>query len=209
MGMWVKFSNFAAGTFNMTKEDEIYCLRALSEGSRQAFEWLFLEWHPRLVEFLMRLLGPGCEETAYDYAQDVFFDIWVSREKFSTVKSFSAYLFQMARFKVYNHYDRTAVKARFKSEAVATGSELTPSGESALYASETEALIRRTLDALPEKRRRVFLMSRFLGKSNDEIATELGIDKRTVENHITSVLATLRKVIKFVVVLCVSGLEIY
>ena len=66
--MWVKFSNFAAGTFNMTKEDEIYCLRALSEGSRQAFEWLFLEWHPRLVEFLMRLLGPGCEETAYDYA---------------------------------------------------------------------------------------------------------------------------------------------
>ena len=52
-------------------------------------------------------------------------------------------------------------------------------------------------------------MSRFLGKSNDEIATELGIDKRTVENHITSVLATLRKVIKFVVVLCVSGLEIY
>ncbi len=207
--MWVKFSNFAAGTFNMTKEDEIYCLRALSEGSRQAFEWLFLEWHPRLVEFLMRLLGPGCEETAYDYAQDVFFDIWMSREKFSTVKSFSAYLFQMARFKVYNHYDRTAVKARFKSEAVATGSELTPSGESALYASETEALIRRTLDALPEKRRRVFLMSRFLGKSNDEIATELGIDKRTVENHITSVLATLRKVIKFVVVLCVSGLEIY
>lgn len=207
--MWVKFSNFAPWTFNMTKEDEKYCLRALSEGNRHAFEWLFLEWHPRLVEFLTRLLGPGCEETAYDYAQDVFFDIWMSREKFSTVKSFSAYLFQMARFKVYNHYDKSAVKARFKSEAVATGSELTPSGESALYASETEALIRRTLDALPEKRRRVFLMSRFLGKSNDEIATELGIDKRTVENHITSVLATLRKVIKFVVVLCVSGLEIY
>lgn len=207
--MWVKFSNFAPWTFNMTKEDEKYCLRALSEGNRHAFEWLFLEWHPRLVEFLTRLLGPGCEETAYDYAQDVFFDIWMSRDKFSTVKSFSAYLFQMARFKVYNHYDKSAVKARFKSEAVATGSELTPSGESALYASETEALIRRTLDALPEKRRRVFLMSRFLGKSNDEIATELGIDKRTVENHITSVLATLRKVIKFVVVLCVSGLEIY
>lgn len=207
--MWVKFSNFAPWTFNMTKEDEKYCLRALSEGNRHAFEWLFLEWHPRLVEFLTRLLGPGCEETAYDYAQDVFFDIWMSREKFSTVKSFSAYLFQMARFKVYNHYDKSAVKARFKSEALATGSELTPSGESALYASETEALIRRTLDALPEKRRRVFLMSRFLGKSNDEIATELGIDKRTVENHITSVLATLRKVIKFVVVLCVSGLEIY
>ena len=193
----------------MTKEDEQYCLKALSEGSRQAFEWLFLEWHPRLVEFLTHLLGAECEETAYDYAQDVFFDIWMTREKFANVNSFSAYLFQMARFKVYNHYDKSAVKARFKSEVVATGSELAPSGESALYASETEALIRRTLDALPEKRRRVFMMSRFLGKSNDEIAAELGIDKRTVENHITNVLAALRKVIKFVIVLCVSGLELY
>ena len=193
----------------MTKEDEQYCLKALSEGSRQAFEWLFLEWHPRLVEFLTHLLGAECEETAYDYAQDVFFDIWMTREKFANVNSFSAYLFQMARFKVYNHYDKSAVKARFKSEVVATGSELEPSGESALYASETEALIRRTLDALPEKRRRVFMMSRFLGKSNDEIAAELGIDKRTVENHITNVLAALRKVIKFVIVLCVSGLELY
>ena len=193
----------------MTKEDEQYCLKALSEGSRQAFEWLFLEWHPRLVEFLTHMLGTECEETAYDYAQDVFFDIWMTREKFANVNSFSAYLFQMARFKVYNHYDKSAVKARFKSEVVATGSELAPSGESALYASETEALIRRTLDALPETRRRVFMMSRFLGKSNDEIAAELGIDKRTVENHITNVLAALRKVIKFVIVLCVSGLEIY
>ena len=193
----------------MTKEDEQYCLKALSEGSRQAFEWLFLEWHPRLVEFLIHLLGSECEETAYDYAQDVFFDIWMTREKFANVNSFSAYLFQMARFKVYNHYDKSAVKARFKSEVVATGSELAPSGESALYASETEALIRRTLDALPEKRRRVFMMSRFLGKSNDEIAAELGIDKRTVENHITNVLAALRKVIKFVIVLCVLGLEVY
>lgn len=193
----------------MTKKDEQYCLKALSEGSRQAFEWLFLEWHPRLVEFLIRLLGSECEETAYDYAQDVFFDIWMTRVKFANVNSFSAYLFQMARFKVYNHYDKSAVKARFKSEVVATGSELAPSGESALYASETEALIRRTLDALPEKRRRVFMMSRFLGKSNDEIAAELGIDKRTVENHITNVLAALRKVIKFVIVLCVLGLEVY
>lgn len=193
----------------MTKEDEQYCLKALSEGSRQAFEWLFLEWHPRLVEFLTHMLGTECEETAYDYAQDVFFDIWMTREKFANVNSFSAYLFQMARFKVYNHYDKSAVKARFKSEVVATGSELAPSGESALYASETEALIRRTLDALPEKRRRVFMMSRFLGKSNDEIAMELGIDKRTVENHITNVLAALRKVIKFVIVLCVLGLEVY
>ena len=188
----------------MTREEEQYCLKELSEGNRQAFEWLFLDWQPKLVDFFERMLGD--EDTACDYAQDVFYDIWMSRKKFSEVNSFSAYLFQMARFKVYNHYDKSAVKSRFKKEVRATSSEAGPSGEQALYANETETLVRKTLEGLPEKRRKVFMMSRYLGKSNDQIATELGIDKRTVENHITNVLASLRKIIKIVVVLCVAGL---
>lgn len=112
----------------MTREDEKICLRELSNGSKQAFEWLFLEWHPRLVDFFNRILG-GDEETAYDYAQDVFFDIWMSRKKFSEVNSFSAYIFQMARFKAYNHFDKNAVKTKFTRDAEVTGSESTPSGE--------------------------------------------------------------------------------
>lgn len=189
----------------MTREDEKICLRELSNGSRQAFEWLFLEWHPRLVDFFNRILG-GDEETAYDYAQDVFFDIWMSRKKFSEVNSFSAYIFQMARFKAYNHFDKNAVKTKFTRDAEVTGSESTPSGEAVIEASETETIIRKTLERMPQKRRKVFILSRFKGKSNDEIAQELGINKRTVENHITSVLDTLRKLVKFIVILCVTGL---
>ncbi len=190
----------------MTREDEQRCLRRLSDGNRQAFEDLFLEWHPRLVDFFVRLLGD--EETAYDLAQDVFFDIWTSRKKFSRVQSFSAYLFQMARFKAYNHFDKSAINARFLHDVLVAGSDSVPSGESALYASETYDLIRETLDKLPEKRRRVFVMSRIQGYTNDQIASELGISKRTVENQITSVLATLRRVVR-VVFLCVTGLEFY
>ena len=191
----------------MTKEDEQYCLAALSEGNRQAFEWLFLEWHPRVVDFFVHLLGD--EETAYDYAQDVFFDVWTSRQKFAEVKSFSAYLFQMARFKAYNHFDKSAVKTRFRSEVLKTGSESTPSGESALYASETLTRIRETLETLPQKRREVFVMSRLLGYTNEQISLRLGINRRTVENHITNVLSDLRKVIKVLIVLCVAGLLTY
>ena len=189
----------------MTKEDEKICLKGLSEGNRQSFEWLFLEWHPRLVDFFNRVLD-GNEEVAYDYAQDIFFDIWVAQKKFSNVNSFSAYLFQMARFKVFNHFDKTAVKSRYRNEAAWTVSESIPSGESDLFASETQSLIQETLDRLPQKRREVFMMSRIHGYSNEQIAQKLGINKRTVENHITNVLATLRKVIKMSVVLCVTGL---
>jgi len=178
----------------MTNDDERYCLQELSKGNKQAFEWLFMTWHPRLVNFFIRLVGDA--ETAYDYAQDIFFDIWTSRKKFSEVKSFSAYLFQMARFKVYNHFDKAAVKSRFRGEMVAKSSMDTSSKESDIYALEMENSIWEILNKLPPKRRKVFIMSRFQDYSNDQIAAEMGISKRTVENHITSVLAELRKVIK-------------
>ena len=178
----------------MSPEDEKFCLKELARGNKLAFEWLFLTWHPRLVNFFARLIGDG--DTAYDYSQDVFFDIWKSRGKFSEVESFSAYLFQMARFKVYNHFDKMAVKSRFKGEMVARDSGSTPTKESAMFASEMESTIWETVRMLPPKRRKVFIMSRMQGFSNDEIAQELGISKRTVENHITSTLADLRKVVK-------------
>lgn len=192
----------------MTREDEQYCLKELARGSKPAFEWLFMAWHPRLVNFFTRLLGD--EEMAYDYAQDVFFDIWKTREKFSQVESFSAYLFQMARFKVYNHFDKVAVNSRYMEEFLARESSSTPpSGEDRIFASETETRIREAVRSMPAKRRKIFMMSRFLGYSNDQIASELGIDKRTVENHITNALSLLRTLVKMTVVLCVMGLLDY
>ena len=178
----------------MRPEDEIFCLKELSRGNKSAFEWLFMTWHARLVGFLSRLIGD--DNTAYDYAQDIFFDIWKQRKKFSEVESFSAYLFQMARFKVYNHFDKVAVKSKFKGEMAARAAIVTPTREQDLFASETESQIWEAVRHLPARRRKVFIMSRMQGFSNDEIAKELGIDKRTVENHITSALSSLRKIVK-------------
>ena len=48
---------------------------------------------------------------------------------------------------------------------------------------------------MPQKRQQVFRMSREEGKTNEEIARELGISKKTVENHINAALRELRKLI--------------
>lgn len=61
--------------------------------------------------------------------------------------------------------------------------------------------IDKVVDQLSEQRRNVFRLSREEGYSNAEISTQLNISKRTVENHITASLHTLRKVLRNILTL--------
>ena len=53
--------------------------------------------------------------------------------------------------------------------------------------------IRKAIDELPLGRRQVFVLSRFEGLKNKEIAEKLGISVKTVENQIGSALKYMRK----------------
>ncbi len=188
----------------MLTEREILAL--IARGDRRAFDWLFVQHQPRLVNFLTQLTGNP--EVAADMSQDIFLDIWKNRSRLDGVNNFQAYLFRIARNTAYNYFDRLAVNDRFVNESKYTTQSAQAEGEY-LFARQLMALIRKTADEMPPKRRKIFLMSRFLGFSNSEIADMLGIDKRTVENHITNALATIRQMIKLLVFLCVCLSELY
>ncbi len=56
--------------------------------------------------------------------------------------------------------------------------------ESRMVADELRRLESRRVSALPEQRRKVYIMSRFQDKSAEDIAEELKLSQRTVENHL-------------------------
>ena len=58
--------------------------------------------------------------------------------------------------------------------------------------SERDAALWRAIEALPERCRRVFLLSKRDGLSHAEIADEMGISVKTVENQITKAYSRLR-----------------
>lgn len=170
---------------------------ALSRGDTKAFELLFLRYQPKLVYFFAGFVHD--EEVARDMAQDLFFNLWTNREKVAGARSFPAYLYQMARNALCNYYDHSLVCEKYDAEQLLRPL-ITEDIEEQLFARELQSLIHIKVEQMPPQRRQIFCMSRFDGLSNEEIATRLNISKRTVENHLTTALAELRKMLKVIMV---------
>ncbi len=134
------------------------------------------------------------EETSLDMVQEMFFSLWENRQKLKQIRSFNSYLFQMARFTVYDYFDHLTVSQKYMNEYFSQTSE-TISEEEALFVRELQQIIRDTVKTLSPQQAKIYRMSRDEGLSNVEIATRLGISKRTVENHLTAALSVLRKVL--------------
>ena len=167
-------------------------LKEIATGNVEAFERLFFQYQPRLLNFLTGLTHD--REASRDMAQDLFLWLWNNRAKLISVQSFSSYLFQMARFTVYDYFDRLIVSEKYTTEYLMEAS-LSESEEEALFVRELQSLIHFTVENMSPQRAKIYRMSREEGLSNDEIATHLGISKRTVENHLTAALSILRKVL--------------
>ena len=183
----------------MELPEEQHILREIARGNIKAFEQLFFDYQPRLVYFLVGLTHD--KEVSRDISQDLFLSIWKDREKLKDVRSFSSYLFQMARFTVYDYFDRLAVSEKYTNEFLLEAS-ISQSEEEALFARELQSIISRTVEQMSPQRKLIYQMSREQGLSNDEIATRLNISKRTVENHLTAALAILRKVLYLFFLTC-------
>lgn len=179
----------------MDQEHDI--LKAFSQGDTRAFDILFLRYQPRLMIFINGFLKD--EEAAKDLCQDIFLRLWQERKDCERIQSFKSYLFRMAKNAIYNSFYHSLVHNRY-AQKIVREHLVVPDSNEQVFAEELQEMIDMIVAQMPDQRQRIYRMSREQGLSNDEIARKLNISKRTVENHLTTALAQLRK-IKTVMVL--------
>ena len=164
--------------------------RRLGRGDEKAFADIYDRYAGKCVIFIDSLVKD--ETVAKDLAHDIFIKIWTRREIVSKAESLDAYIFRMARNAVMDLFHSRAIARRYLASETLRQDGIAVEGDAKIDEDELQLLIYRSVEAMPPQRRRVFRMSRYYGIPNIKIAEELGIDIRTVENHLTAALRSLR-----------------
>ncbi len=173
--------------------DKELLLKEIKQGNNQAFEYLFTNYYPRLRGYAVRFVGD--EETARDIIQECFLRFWEKRELLSAV-SVTSLLFAMVRNGCLNYLKHIAIVEKHQIEYLATidgeeqlyHTDFALDAENKLLYEELQEQINLVIGQLPERCREVFLLSRFKGLKNREIADKLGISTTAVEKHISKAL---------------------
>lgn len=121
-----------------------------------------------------------------DVLQEAFLKTYAMSNR-RKIKSPKAYLFMTARNIVFKQFKKNARIANLDISGMDVDSgEI--GLEAALLERERFSKFLQAIDSLPDQCRTVFIMRKFNGLSIRNIAQELGISPKTVENHMTKAL---------------------
>ena len=169
-------------------------LARIRAGDRRAFEEVFRAHYRALVAFVHGYVRSRAE--AEELVQEVFLGTWLRREGLAATDSVRGYLYRSARNQALNHLRHRRVEREWAAEVKAADPPRTPAGDSAVLEKDLAAAVRRAVDALPERCRMVFSLSRDHGLGYAEIAEAMEISVKTVETQMTKALRALREAVK-------------
>ena len=164
-------------------------IRKLKKGDIDAFNRIFYAYSSKLYHFAYGYLKS--KEDAEEMVQEIFSKIWDKRADIKEEYEFRSYLFSIAFNYVKKHFRSKALIIKYSEFATLDHPETQQIHEDVNYAS-LKVMVDKLINQMPEKRKAVFFKSRVEGKNSKEIAEEMNISQRTVENHLNQALKFLR-----------------
>lgn len=168
-------------------DEELFGL--LQNDSQHAFKLIYQKYASALYAAAYNLFKdkPLCE----DLVQELFADLWIKRKKLH-IRSLKAYLFKSIRNNVLMIIRAGKVSC---SEDVLENLISVYNADRRLAEKELQNALDSGVNALPDKCREIFVLSRNEQLNNREIARQLNISVKTVENQMTIALRRLRSVV--------------
>ncbi len=168
-------------------------VKELKGGSYSAFDQLYEIYADLLYGYTLDLIKSPYE--AKDILQETFLRIWINRDNISTEYPFKAYLYKIARNLILNSFRKQMNSIAFENyiSSEEYQKNIDNNIEKEIYFDEFYQNLEKAKDALPDRQKQIFELSREQGMSITEIAKDLNISEQTVKNQLSLALKTLRE----------------
>ena len=173
-------------------------METLAAGNHEVFQRVFGMFQPKVHAFALGLIKNATD--ADDITQMVFIKLWTNRAKLSGVENLDSYIFTITKNTVLNFIAQRRLP-ELDIDALRNAAATGATPQEQIEASDLKLLIDMVVEQMPAQRQTVYRLSREEGLSNDEIAQRLGIQKKTVENHLNLALGEIREMLKIIILL--------
>lgn len=167
-------------------------INAIKNGNDVAFENAYKLYHVKLFRFFLK--RTRVHDLSRELTQLAFIRLWQYRHTLSEQHTLDTQLFTMAASTLVDHLRRQATENK-RQLALAGNAAAEPLEMPADPVFEAMDYVQSLISYLPPVRRKVMLLRIQQGYSNKEIAAELRISVKTVEDHVTKSLRVLRPLV--------------
>lgn len=156
--------------------------RLLKEGDKGAFEALYRKYIEDLLHYGVRM---GMEEDALkDLVQDLFIEIWKSRERIKEMDNVKFYLFKALRYKIIKYQHRSHTAEPLTSDWMGAEESVEHRILDAEQAGMTVQYLQRAIARLPKRQQEIIHLRFFQGFSNQDIASLMNLQYQSATNLI-------------------------
>lgn len=163
-------------------------IKKLRKGKAKAYQYLFSEYYDWLCNYVFNLCSN--RSLSEDIVQDALLGFWEKRQRIIITTSLKNYLFKTCHNQFLQHIRNEKIqfdtldKIRWDIIAETTL-------EDDLYNFQMEKL-NKLIDQLPPGCKAIFVQNKLEKKKYKEIALDMGISIKTVENQMSKALRFLR-----------------
>ncbi len=188
-----KYLPVAKHKYHQAKDVPADLVEALIRNEDAAFDRLYVHFSRPLFDFLNALVRDETE--AENIMHNTFMYILEKRDSIDFSKSIKGFLYTCSKNYAIDFFRKRKRERRYQSEPF-YDSYTVAAHEETVIAEETALLIEMAIATMPPKRRQIFEIQRREGKSNKEIALELGIAESTVSEHLSAAKNDIKQILQ-------------
>ena len=175
------------------EKSENILIRRIAKGDAYAFEEIYKKYNKKIYSFSLRYLKN--KEDAEGVVQEVFLSFWQNSKRMRKDSNLNAYLFTLTFNAIRKKFRKLQTEKKYLNDyntitVLENKDELTE----VEYFDQLEK-VNQLIEKLPPQQKKIFQLHKNKGLTNLEIADQLQISKKTVENHLYKARSFLKKVI--------------